>query len=67
MPLKFPCITYFYELYWFLTDKSNDLHYFMMSEGTLNGKISAFTKVIYIIGQLIGRKGVIHCGPMCYS
>lgn len=28
----------------------------MMSKGTLNGKISAFTEVIYIIGQLIRRK-----------
>lgn len=38
----------------------------MMSEGTLNGKISSFTEVIYIIGQLIGNNGVTHCGPMCY-
>lgn len=39
----------------------------MMSEGTLNCKIPAFTEFIYIIGQLIGRKGVTHCGPVCYS
>lgn len=58
---NFSCIAYFYELYWFLTDKSNDLHYFMMSEGTLNCKIPAFPEFIYIIGQLIGSYTLRPC------
>lgn len=40
----------------------------MMSKGMLNSTISAFTEVIYTIGQQIGRKkGVTHCGHLCYS
>lgn len=55
-PMKFSSITEFYELYWFLTDKSNDLHSFMMFKGMFKSTISAFTEVLYTIGQQIGRK-----------